>query len=159
MLRTKLRTIAALAAGLTIAAFAHGPAMAINPGEMFEDPAKEQRARDIGRNLRCMVCQNQSIFDSNASLAADLRMLVRERIEAGDNDDQVVDYISDRYGDYVLLEPPVDRHTYILWLAPVFCLLIGAGMVFAYHRGKPARTASDFSSADREAAQRILQGD
>ena len=99
-----------------------GTAHALNPKEMFADTAMEARARDIGRGLRCMVCQNQSIFDSNAGLAEDLRILVRERMTAGDTDAQILAYIQDRYGDYVLLEPPVAGRTLVLWgLRSAFC--------------------------------------
>ena len=89
-------------------------ALALDADEMFKDPTKEERARDIGRQLRCMVCQNQSIFDSNSGLAKDLRVLVRERMEAGDEDGEVLSYISDRYGDYVLLEPRMDAKNAVL---------------------------------------------
>ncbi len=113
------------------------PALAINPAEMFEDPAMEARAREIGRELRCLVCRNQSIFDSNAGLAQDLRVVVRERMIAGDADAEVLAYIHERFGDYVLLTPPVAGHTAALWAAPVVFLLLGGLGGWAYMRGRP----------------------
>lgn len=141
-----------------IGALCASPAQALDPSEMFADPAKEQRARDIGRSLRCLVCQNQSIFDSNAGLAKDLRVLVRERMEAGDDDQQVLDYIAFRYGDYVLLEPPVAAHTYLLWLAPILLAGIGVGALFAYHRKRETgQQTEQLSSDDRARARAILE--
>ena len=135
-----------------------GPgALALDPDEMFDDPKLEERAREIGRQLRCMVCQNQSIFDSNAGLAKDLRVLVRERMTAGDTDKEVVDYVAARYGSYVRLKPPVNSHTYVLWIAPVLILLIGAAMVAFYLRGRNSATA--MSATERETAQKILRGE
>ena len=113
------------------------PIWAIDPGEMFADPAMEARARDIGRELRCLVCRNQSIFDSNAGLAQDLRAVVRERMIAGDTDSEVLAYVQERFGDYVLLSPPMGAHTALLWAAPVGFLLIGALGGWAYMRGRP----------------------
>ena len=113
------------------------PALAINPGEMFEDPDLEARARDIGRELRCLVCRNQSIFDSNAGLAQDLRAVVRERMVAGDTDAEILAYVQDRFGDYVLLTPPVAAHTAILWSAPLVFLALGVLGGWAYMRGRP----------------------
>ena len=132
-------------------------AVAIGPNEMFDDPKLEERAREIGRQLRCMVCQNQSIFDSNAGLAKDLRVLVRERITAGDTDKEVVDYVAARYGSYVRLKPPVNSHTYVLWIAPALILLFGVTMVFFYLRGRSV--SGPLSASDRETAQKILRGD
>lgn len=113
----------ALMAALFLLAAA--PALAVEPGERLDDPALETRAREISQELRCLVCQNQSIDDFNADLARDLRLLVRERLVAGDTDAEVVDYITDRYGDYVLLRPPFQANTLILWLAPAVLLLAG----------------------------------
>lgn len=112
------------------------PAMAITPSEMFDDPEQEARARDIGRELRCVLCRNQSIFDSNAGIAHDLRRTVRERMMAGDTDAEILAYVQARYGDYVLLKPPVDTHTYVLWAAPFVCLLFGVGGAALYLRGR-----------------------
>jgi len=100
-------------------------AYAVNPDEVLKNPVLENRARDISKNLRCLVCQNQSIDESNADLAKDLRVLVRERLAAGDSDQEVIDFVVDRYGDYVLLKPPLKPVTYVLWSGPaLFFLLI-----------------------------------
>ena len=131
------------------------PALAIEADEMFADPAKEARARDIGKQLRCLICQNQSIFDSNAGLAKDLRMVVRERIDAGDDDTAVMDYIVARYGDYVLLRPPVKAHTLVLWGAPV--LLLALALFAAWRRARRA-PAETLTSEERAQARRILEG-
>ena len=101
-------------------------AAAVEPDEMLSDPALEARAREISAELRCMVCQNQSIDDSNADLARDLRLLVRSRLEAGDSDDEVIDYVVSRYGEFVLLKPRFSPHTWLLWGAPALLILLGA---------------------------------
>src|SRR5689334_6062801 len=100
-------------------------AHAVQPDEIMPDPAKEARARGLSRELRCMVCQNQSIDDSEAPLARDLRLLVRERIAAGDSDRQVIDFLVARYGEFVLLKPRLNEHTLVLWLTPPLALLLG----------------------------------
>lgn len=102
------------------------PAMAVEPGEALSDPALEARARALSKELRCMVCQNQSIDDSEAPLARDLRMLVRERLQAGESDRQVIDFLVARYGEFVLLRPRFSWHTALLWLGPAALLVIGA---------------------------------
>lgn len=132
---------------LAIGLIAATPVFAINPNEMFADPAQEARARDIGRELRCLVCRNQSIFDSNAGLAHDLRGLVRERMIAGDTDAEVLTYIQKRFGDYVLLKPPVDTHTYVLWSTPFVFLSLGLLGAVVYLRGRPR----DATPKDEEA--------
>ena len=104
---------------------APGIALAVTPGEMLKDPAAEARARALSRELRCMVCQNQSIDDSDAPLAHDIRVLVRQRIEAGDTDRQVIDYLVARYGEFVLLRPRFEAHTLILWGATPAMLIVG----------------------------------
>lgn len=109
-----------------------GPAFAVLPEEMLKDLALEQRARNISTELRCLVCQNQSIDDSNAPLAKDLRVIVRERITAGDNDDQVVEYIVARYGNYVLLKPPLQTDTALLWFAPYLMMASALAVVLTY---------------------------
>ena len=112
------------------------PALAVRPDEMLADPALEARARTISEGLRCLVCQNQSIDDSDADLAHDLRVIVRERLTAGDTDKQAVDYIVARYGEYVLLNPVLAPHTLLLWIAAPGVLLIGAVVVFIGARRK-----------------------
>jgi len=105
--------------------FVGTPALAVQPDEILTDPALETRARDLSRELRCMVCQNQSIDDSDAPLARDLRLLVRDRLKAGDSDRQVLDFLTARYGQFVLLKPRFGWDTALLWLAPVAVLLLG----------------------------------
>ena len=108
------------------------------PEEMLKDPALELRARDISQGLRCLVCQNQAIDDSNAPLAKDLRMIVRERLTAGDSDAQVFDYIVQRYGNYVLLKPPFQADTLLLWLLPFVLMLLGLFTAWRYFKQVPA---------------------
>jgi cytochrome c-type biogenesis protein CcmH len=125
------------AAVLLLSAAAH----AVDPDERLADPALEARARAISAELRCLVCQNQSIDDSNAPLARDLRVLVRERLSAGNSDAQVMRYVVDRYGEFVLLRPPFGFHTIILWLGPLALLLGVALMLVARaRRRRPAAT-------------------
>src|SRR5437879_1343659 len=102
------------------------PALAVQPDEIMTDPALEARARGLSKELRCMVCQNQSIDDSDAPLARDLRLLVRERLKGGDSDQQVMEFLVARYGDFVLLKPPFNWHTALLWLGPPAALVGGA---------------------------------
>ena len=150
------RFLTALALLLTLSPVA----MALDANEMFDDPAQEARAREIGRQLRCLKCRNQSIFDSNAGLAKDLRVVVRERMQAGDSDQQILDYVHERFGDYVLLKPPVTANTYALWIAPFVLVLLGAGGAVAYMRQRPqAKPATELSDADREEARKILRGE
>src|SRR5262245_13544471 len=120
---------------LALACFASMPALAVQPDEILGDPKLEARARELSRELRCMVCQNQSIDDSDAPLARDLRILVRERLSAGDSDTQVLDFLSQRYGSFVLLKPRFTWETALLWLAPLGALAAGAcGLVIALRR-------------------------
>jgi len=114
---------------------AMSPALAVQPDEILKDTALESRARALSRELRCMVCQNQSIDDSDAPLARDLRILVRERLQAGDSDKQVINYLTDRYGDFVLLKPRLNARTVLLWSLPLLVLLGGgAGLVVFLRR-------------------------
>ena len=117
-----------------VLALASASALAVQPDEMPKDPALEARARALSQHLRCMVCQNQSIDDSDAPLAHDLRVLVRERLKAGDSDSQVIDFLVARYGEFVLLKPRFEWHTAPLWLAPFALLLIGGITVFVAGR-------------------------
>jgi len=137
---------------LLIALLLTGPALALSPDEILPDPVLEQRAREISSGLRCLVCQNQSIDDSDADLAKDLRVLVRERLIAGDSDDGVRDYIVARYGEYVLLNPVVAGHTLLLWIAAPALLLIGLiGVVVAARRQRSAPVDTSLTS-DEQAA-------
>ncbi len=130
------------------------PALAVEPGEMLKDPKLEQRARKISEGLRCLVCQNESIDDSGAQLAHDLRVLVRDRLKAGDSDQQVKDYLVSRYGNFILLKPPFEWDTLLLWLSPFAILALGAGAALRNRRkgresddDKPATPLSEEESA------------
>jgi cytochrome c-type biogenesis protein CcmH len=116
------------------------PARAVDPGEMLPDPALEARARKLSQELRCLVCQNQAIDDSNAELARDLRVLVRERIAAGDSDAAVLAFVEARYGEFVLLRPRLSPHTALLWLAPLLLLL--AAVAVLYRNARRRRLAA-----------------
>jgi len=123
---------------LLLALLAPGVAAAVTPDEMLKDPALETRARALSREIRCMVCQNQSIDSSEAPLAHDLRVLVRQRLVAGDSDQQVLDYLVARYGEFVLLKPPLELHTLLLWGAPPAVLLAGLiGLLLMARRRRP----------------------
>ena len=123
-----------LATAFVLAMIGCSSAHAVQPDEIMSDPAKEARARNMSRELRCMVCQNQSIDDSEAPLARDLRLLVRERIAAGDSDAQVIDFLVARYGEFVLLKPRLNSHTWLLWfLTP---LALGAGGIALWAHGR-----------------------
>jgi cytochrome c-type biogenesis protein CcmH len=131
-------------------------AYAVQPDEIMADPVKEARARDLSRELRCMVCQNQSIDDSEAPLARDLRLLVRERIAAGDSDAQVMDFLVARYGEFVLLKPRVRPHTLLLWLVPPLALFGGGFALWRYNRRRSKSALAEDPSlltltADEEA--------
>jgi cytochrome c-type biogenesis protein CcmH len=141
-------TLAALSAGVT-------PAWAVRPDEMLSDPALEARARTLSRELRCLVCQNESIDDSNADLAHDLRVLVRDRISAGDTDQQALGYIVARYGEFVLLKPRFDLRNAVLWGTPVVLLLAGGLFMFlgARRRRSPG---SPLSAKEKEELDAIL---
>ncbi|HZY67668.1 MAG TPA: cytochrome c-type biogenesis protein [Devosia sp.] len=126
-----MRTLLALLLTLWLAV----PALAVNPDEILADPVLETRARAISAQLRCLVCQNESIDDSNADLARELRLIVRERLVAGDSDAQVLQYLVDRYGEYVLLRPVFAPHTALLWAAaPVILVIGGVAIVLALRR-------------------------
>ncbi|MCJ8507604.1 cytochrome c-type biogenesis protein CcmH [Rhizobium lemnae] len=128
------------------------PAYAVNPDEVLKDPKLEQRARDLSAQLRCMVCQNQSIDDSNAELAKDLRVLVRERITAGDSDEQVINYLVSRYGEFVLLKPRLSAQTIALWATPVVLFIIGGVAVYRLsRRSRPATGAEKALTAEEQA--------
>jgi cytochrome c-type biogenesis protein CcmH len=139
-------------------------AYAVQPDEIMTNPALEARARDLSRQLRCMVCQNQSIDDSEAPLARDLRLLVRERIAAGDSDAQVMDFLVARYGEFVLLKPRLESHTLLLWLLPPLALFGGGFAMWAHHRRRLRLAGADNDpalalSADEEARlQKLMAG-
>ena len=136
--------------------FALSPARAVTPGETLPNPVDEIRARDIGKNLRCLVCQNQSIDDSDAQLARDLRLLVRERIRAGDSDNDVIAYVVSRYGDFVLLKPPLKAATMALWLGPAAIALAAIFAVVTFYRRRAAGAARAAPKPLSEAEKRRL---
>jgi cytochrome c-type biogenesis protein CcmH len=144
-----------LALFLLLAIPAHA---ALDPREMLPDPAQEARARAIGKELRCLVCQNQSIDDSNADLARDLRVLVRERIAAGDSDDAVRRFVVARYGEYVLLTPPFNARTAVLWIGPGIVLLAALVGAAAYLRRRRVEAPpAPLSDAERKRLAKLLE--
>ncbi|MBS1168881.1 MAG: ccmH [Proteobacteria bacterium] len=150
-----MRLPAAIALLLALA----GPALAVDPSERLADPALEARARQISEELRCLVCQNQSIDASDAQLAKDLRILVRERIAAGDSDDAVRDFLVERYGEFVLLRPRPHGVGLVLWALPAALLLLAAGGLFIAVRRRAAPSGSERLSAEEEAALNALAQD
>lgn len=137
------------------------PALAVLPDEVLDDPALEARAREISKDLRCLVCQNQSIDDSNADLARDLRVVVRERLVAGDTDEEIRYYVVERYGDYVLLTPPFNAATFMLWVGPVIILIAGIGVaVWSFRRiGRARPVDGNFAPEDEQRIARLLGDD
>lgn len=136
------------------------PAFAVQPDEVLDDPVLEDRARELSKGLRCLVCRNESIDESNADLARDLRLLVRERLVAGDSDDEVIAFVVDRYGEFVLLKPTSTGANWILWAAgPVMLILAGGvGLVFVRNRSAAQAKASEALSEDeQERLKRILE--
>ena len=143
-------------------ALASVTALAVEPGERLADPALEARARALGSELRCLVCQNQSIDDSNADLAHDLRVLIRERLTAGDTDTQVLQFMVRRYGDFILLKPPVKADTYVLWFGPFAVLAlggIGAALYLRRSRGAPRQETAPLSADERRRLEKLLTGE
>ncbi|MBS0536857.1 MAG: cytochrome c-type biogenesis protein CcmH [Proteobacteria bacterium] len=138
-----------------------GAALAVKPDEILKDPALEARARTLSQELRCMVCQNQSIDDSDAPLARDLRLLVRERLEKGDSDRQVLDFLVARYGNFVLLKPPVEPSTLLLWgLSPLVLIIgIGALVIMARRRRSVALEAEALSAEERRRLDGLVHED
>lgn len=133
-------------------------ALAVEPREMLPDPVLEARAREVSLGLRCVVCQNQSIDDSNAELAHDMRVLVRKRILAGDSDQQVTRYLVDRYGDFVTLKPPFKPFTYLLWIGPALILAAAVFAARSFYRGRPGTSegAAPLSAAERQRLDALL---
>lgn len=139
-----------------------GGAFAVEPDEMLKDPAQEARAREISRGLRCLVCQNESIDESNADLAKDLRVLLRERIKGGDTDKEAVQYIVSRYGDYVLLKPPFKLGTFLLWFGPILLFGAAGAGAFAFFKGQKRRETAidaDLTAEEDKIVDAMLKGD
>lgn len=137
-------------------------AVAVNPDEVLDDPVLEARAREISKGLRCLVCQNQSIDESNASLARDLRILVRERLTAGDADEQVIDYVVSRYGDFVLLKPRFTSYTLALWLGPAVIVGLGFMAVIIFFRRRQGAAAvgpPPLSDAEKKRLKTLMNGE
>ena len=131
------------------------PAFAVEPGEELADPVLEARAREVSKELRCLVCQNQSIDDSHADLAHDLRVLVRDRITAGDSNEQVLDFIVARYGEFVLLRPRLEPATYVLWAAPFAVIILGGAGLYIVTRRRRMTNATQ--PLDQEELNRVSQ--
>ena len=159
MTRLALSLWLALAMLGPLAPFTATQALAVLPDEILADPALEARARELSRGLRCMVCRNESIDESNADIARDLRLLVRERLVAGDSDQAAVDFIVARYGEYVLLEPTTTGANLVLWIAGPAMLLAALGIGGLYARRRSSAAAPDALSAEEEAQLReIMRG-
>ncbi len=155
-----MRRVPAIAFLTVWTVFAIAPvALAVQPGEMLADPALEQRARTISAELRCLVCQNQSIDDSDAPLAGDLRRLVRERLEAKDSDQQVLDYVVARYGEFVLLKPRFELSTLLLWLTPVLVLIGGLALVLRARKKDVSNPSAPLTEQEKAKLDAILTGD
>jgi cytochrome c-type biogenesis protein CcmH len=155
------RWLALLLVALSCVAAPPGQA-ATNPDEILKDPALEQRARGLSKQLRCLVCQNQSIDDSDADLARDLRRIVREQLVAGKSDREIIAYVTARYGDFVLLKPPVEPATWGLWFGPALVLVIAAAGLVVYVRaraGRPDHRPPDLSPEERRRLDALLQED
>ena len=151
--------IAPAPVGPALSPFAPTAALALQPDEILKDPELEVRAREISKELRCLVCQNQSIDDSDATLARDLRILVRDRLKAGDTDAEAVDFIVERYGDFVLLRPPFKNSTLILWIGPGVIFLLGIVGVTLWHRRRRdavAAPVAPLSAAERDRVDALL---
>ena len=149
------RLVASLALAVAFAA----PAHAVEPGEMLKDPGLEARARNVSEGLRCLVCQNESIDESHADLARDIRLLVRQRLLAGDSNGQIKDYLVARYGQFILLKPPFETQTLLLWGTPLIVLVLGGiGIAFATRGRKvPARDpARPLSEAEQRRLDELL---
>lgn len=140
---------------LVLGVFSVTDAGAVQPGEILDDPVLEGRAREISKDLRCLVCQNQSIDDSDAELAQDLRLLVRQRLVAGDTNGEVVDYVVSRYGDFVLLRPPFKASTYVLWLGPAAILVLGVITVVVYYRRREAARPESVAALSESERRRL----
>ncbi len=145
-----------IALALALALLGPTPVPAVEPGEMLGDPALEARARGLSKEIRCLVCQNQSIDDSNADLAKDLRILVRERLVAGDSDQAILDFLTARYGDFVLLRPPMELRTLALWYGPAVILMLAVATVVTLTLRRRRHPAAPLSEAERRRIEALI---
>jgi cytochrome c-type biogenesis protein CcmH len=158
-----MRRVATALRGAVLAlalAMIAAPVWAVLPDEVLDDPVLEERARELSKGLRCLVCRNESIDESNAELARDLRILVRERLVAGDSDEEVMAFVVDRYGEYVLLKPLAGGSNWLLWAAGPLMLLLAGGVGFAYLRGRddaPVTQEAALSDEEQERLRKILE--
>lgn len=158
-----MRRVATALRGAVLAlalAMIAAPVWAVLPDEVLDDPVLEERARELSKGLRCLVCRNESIDESNAELARDLRILVRERLVAGDSDEEVMAFVVDRYGEYVLLKPLAGGSNWLLWAAGPLMLLLAGGVGFAYLRGRddaPVTQEAALSAEEQERLRKILE--
>ncbi|WP_188789198.1 cytochrome c-type biogenesis protein [Salipiger pallidus] len=146
-----------LVTALALAASLSGPVFAVQPDEILDDPALEARARELSKGLRCLVCQNENIDDSNAALARDLRLLVRERLVAGDSDEEVIAYLVDRYGEFVLLSPTTGGWNWLLWAAGPLLFVAAAGGGAVYLRGRARADAPTEARLDADEERRLRE--
>lgn len=146
---------AAILAILCVFLLPIGGAIAVQPNEVLKDSELEARARNLSKDIRCLVCQNQSIDDSNAGLARDLRVLVRERLSEGDSDEQILDFLVKRYGDFVLLKPPVKASTYALWYGPIVIFVLGVIGLVVFMRGRRPTPATQPAALSEDEERRI----
>lgn len=144
---------------LAVGALAVTPARAVEPGEMLKDPALEARARHLSEGLRCLVCQNESIDESHADLARDIRLLVRQRLAAGDSDQQVIDFLVARYGQFILLKPPLEWQTAFLWATPLLVLGAGAIGLLLISRQRAAPAPRPLTEDERRALAQLTADD
>ena len=145
-----------MAIGVVFISATTTPAYAITAEEMLANPVLEERARNLSKQLRCLVCQNQSIDDSDADLARDLRREVRSQIAAGTSDDAIIDQLRAKYGDYVLLNPPLDQATLFLWLSPLGFILLGGLIVMMARRQRGAAIATELDATERARIEKML---
>ena len=156
--RRALRSLL-VAAVLAVTPVLPNGAFAVLPDEVLDDPGLEGRARDLSQVIRCLVCQNESIDTSNADMARELRVLVRERLTAGDSDQEVLDFLVARYGDFVLLQPRMKPANYLLWFGPLVLLLLGGAGVALYFRRRRPRVEAGLSDEEQARLARLIEGE
>ena len=152
-----IRGVGILATALIVLPLLTSAVHAVEPSEILPNPIEETRARTLSAELRCLVCQNQSIDESDAELARDLRKLVRQRVVAGDSNDEIKAFLVERFGDFVLLKPPVNRHTWLLWTLPFIALGFGAYGAFARSRRRPGPASPALSGDEKSRLESLLK--